>query len=113
MAEIKVDKWDIIIACSSGALSGAVDNILCTDFGWDKAHDLGEDDVTFFIKKITKEENLKKAVFKLEREYKNKSDEEIQKYINEHWDEVPLPDGEYVPESDKPDFDNFEIEEDE
>ena len=48
MSEIKVDKWDIIIACSSGALSGAVDDILCTDFGWDKAHDLGEDDVTFF-----------------------------------------------------------------
>ena len=46
-------------------------------------------------------------------DYKNKSDEEIQAYIQEHWDEVPLPDGDYVPESDKPDFDNFEIEEDE
>ena len=46
-------------------------------------------------------------------EYKNKSDKEIQKYINDHWDEAPLPEGEYVPESDKPDFDNFEIEEDE
>ena len=74
MAEIKVDKLDIIIACSSGAISGAVDNILCTDFGWDKAHDLGEDDVTFFIRKITKNDNLKSAVSKLERKYKNKSD---------------------------------------
>ena len=33
--------------------------------------------------------------------------------IKEHWDEVPLPDGDYVPESDTPDFDNFEVEEDE
>ena len=45
-------------------------------------------------------------------DYKNKSDEEIQAYIKEHWDEVPLPDGDYVSESDKPDFDNFKIEED-
>lgn len=40
------------------------------------------------------------------------NEEDIKDYVREHWDEVPLPDGEYVPGSDEPDFDNFDIGED-
>ncbi len=44
-------------------------------------------------------------------EYKNSSNEEIEDYIRSHWDNVPIPKGEYVPGSEDPDFDNFYIEE--
>ena len=47
--------------------------------------------------------------FELPDEYKDATDEEIQNYIRMHWDEVPLPSGDYVPGSDEPDFENFKV----
>ena len=46
-------------------------------------------------------------------EYKGKSEKEIQNYIRDNWDKVPLPEGDYVEGSDEPDFECFEIEEEE
>ena len=48
--------------------------------------------------------------FDVPDELKDATDEEIQGYIRKHWDEVPLPSGDYVPDSDEPDFENFEVE---
>ena len=41
--------------------------------------------------------------------FRNKTDEEIQKFIMENWDDIALPKGDYVPGSDEPDFENFNI----
>jgi len=38
--------------------------------------------------------------------------EGAKKYVEEHWDEMPLPHGAYVPDSDEPDFSNANFEED-
>lgn len=35
--------------------------------------------------------------------------EEAQEYLRQHWDAIPLPDGEYVASSDEPDFEHFKI----
>ena len=43
--------------------------------------------------------------------FRNKTDKEIQEFIMENWDTISLPEGEYIPDSDKPDFENFDIEE--
>ena len=51
------------------------------------------------------------AAFEVPDSLKNEDEETIREYIKDHWDEVPLPNGEYVPGSDEPDFDNFEIDE--
>ena len=47
--------------------------------------------------------------YKVPDELKDADDEEIQNYIRDNWKDVPLPDGDYVPESVEPDFDNFNI----
>ena len=38
--------------------------------------------------------------------------EGAKKYVEEHWAEMPLPHGAYVPDSDEPDFSNANFEED-
>lgn len=49
------------------------------------------------------------VAFDVPDELKDATNEEIQDYIEKHWDKVPLPAGDYVPGSDEPDFENFEI----
>lgn len=35
--------------------------------------------------------------------------EQAEQYVREHWDEMPIPTGEYIPNSDEPDFENSEF----
>lgn len=57
--------------------------------------------------------NIGKVSVEIPDEFKDASDEEIQDYVRQIWDDIPLPqDGSYITGSDEPDFDYaFEREE--
>ena len=85
MTEIYLDKYDRIIACSSGVLAASVDMITRTEFGWDKAHGLGDrdvkklinilasDDLGDFLNALRNKSNTLSSIRKLEKN-KIKSD---------------------------------------
>ena len=36
---------------------------------------------------------------------------QAEQYVREHWDDIPLPTGDYVPDSHEPDFEHSKLEE--
>ena len=59
MADIRCDKQDIIVACSSGALTAALDIFWVGEFSLKDAHEWGSDKTEEFVKKVAKSQGFK------------------------------------------------------
>lgn len=59
MGDVFLDKYDRIIAISSGALTGALDALICDDISLEEAHKWGSDQVKEFVYKVAKRKGFK------------------------------------------------------
>lgn len=70
-----LDKWDVVIALSSGTLTAMLDVFLVKDISLKEAHEWGKTEVENFVKKVAKKDNLTDAIRFLESENKIAADQ--------------------------------------
>ena len=76
----KLDKWDYILAVSSGAIAAAFDEVFVGEFSLDNAYKWGNDHIDEVVKRIAKraglkgDDDLKKAIRHLEENHRIISD---------------------------------------
>lgn len=67
MSNNNLDKWDVLLSISSGAITASMDILWSEDIDFQEAHKWGKDKTENFIKKIAKKQNLAGSVRSLER----------------------------------------------